>query len=111
MKEHATAMFEAIQRGDFTGMGQLVRKTWEQNKALDCGTNPEAVESIIRQIEDFTLGYKLPGAGGGGYLYMVAKEPEAAGRIKQILNQNPPNKLARFVDVTLSDKGLQISRS
>ena len=66
MKEHATAMFEAIQRGDFTGMGQLVRKTWEQNKALDCGTNPETVESIIRQIEDFTLGYKLPGAGGGG---------------------------------------------
>ncbi len=111
MKEHATAMFEAIQRGDFTGMGQLVRKTWEQNKALDCGTNPEAVESIIRQIEDFTLGYKLPGAGGGGYLYMVAKDPEAAGHIKQLLNQNPPNKLARFVDVTLSDKGLQISRS
>ncbi len=111
MKEHATAMFEAIQKGDFTGMGQLVRKTWEQNKALDCGTNPETVEAIIRQINDFTLGYKLPGAGGGGYLYMIAKDPEAAGRIKQILNQNPPNKLARFVDVTLSDKGMQISRS
>ncbi|MCM1030093.1 MAG: bifunctional fucokinase/fucose-1-phosphate guanylyltransferase [Oscillibacter sp.] len=111
MKEHATAMFEAIQKGDFTGMGQLVRKTWEQNKALDCGTNPEAVEAIIRQIHDFSLGYKLPGAGGGGFLYMIAKDPEAAGRIKQILNQNPPNKLARFVDVTLSDKGMQISRS
>lgn len=111
MKEHAIAMFDAIQKGNFSDMGQLVRKTWEQNKALDCGTNPEAVESIIRQINDFSLGYKLPGAGGGGYLYMIAKDPEAAGRIKQILNQNPPNKLARFVDVTLSAKGMQISRS
>lgn len=111
MKEHATAMFEAIQKGDFTGMGLSVRKTWEQNKALDRGTNPEAVEAIIRRIEDFAWGYKLPGAGGGGYLYIIAKDPEATGRIKQILNQNPPNKLARFVDVALSGKGMQISRS
>lgn len=111
MKEHARAMFEAIQKGDFTGMSQLVRKTWEQNKALDCGTNPEAVETIIRRIEDYASGYKLPGAGGGGYLYMIAKDPEAAGRIKQVLNQNPPNRLARFVDMTLSEKGLQVSRS
>ena len=28
-----------------------------------------------------------PGAGGGGYLYMVAKDPEAAVRIRQILQQ------------------------
>lgn len=27
--------------------GKLVGKTWEQNKALDSGTNPVAVEAII----------------------------------------------------------------
>ena len=32
-----------------------------QKKALDSGTNPPAVEDIIRQIKDYTLGYKLPG--------------------------------------------------
>lgn len=111
MKAHASVMFDTIQKGNFKEMGELVRKTWEQNKALDCGTNPPAVEAIIRQIADYTNGYKLPGAGGGGYLYMIAKDPEAAGRIKGILNQNPANKLARFVEVSLSGKGLQISRS
>ena len=92
-------------------MGQLVRKTWEQNQLLDAGTNPATVQAITRQIDDLCLGYKLPGAGGGGYLYMIAKDPEAAGRIKQQLLQNPPNNCARFVEMSLSDKGLQTSRS
>ena len=86
-------------------MGRLVGKSWKLNQALDPGTNPEAVEAIIRRIDDYCLGYKLPGAGGGGYLYMVAKDPEAAIRIRSILTQNPPNSCARFVDMTLSDKG------
>ena len=80
-------------------------------KALDAGTNPPAVEAILAMVKDYCLGYKLPGAGGGGYLYMVAKSPEAAVRIRSILTQNPPNACARFVDMTLSDKGFQVSRS
>ena len=111
MKAHALAMNEAILREDFMRYGQLVGTTWQQNKALDSGTNPPAVEEIIRQISDYTLGYKLPGAGGGGYLYMVAKDPHAALRIRQLLNEHPANNRARFVDMSLSDTGLQISRS
>ena len=111
MKAHALDMYEAVQRGNFDEMGRLVGKTWEQNKRLDSGTNPPEVEAIIRQIHDYCLGYKLPGAGGGGYLYMVAKSPEAAARIRSILTQNPPNACARFVEMTLSDKGFQVSRS
>ena len=111
MKEHAADLSDAIQKGCFPTLGTLVKKTWTQNKALDRGTNPEAIEALIRQIDDYALGYKLPGAGGGGYLYMIAKDPEAAVKIKRTLTQNPPNKLARFVEMTLSKKGLQISRS
>ena len=111
MKSHAFDLYEAIQRGNFDEMGRLVGKSWKQNQALDSGTNPASVEAIIRQIDDYCLGYKLPGAGGGGYLYMVAKDPEAAVKIREILTQNPPNSCARFVDMTLSDKGLQVSRS
>ena len=111
MKAHTLDMYEAIQQNDFVRMGQLVRKTWTQNQLLDSGTNPESVEALTRLIDDLCLGYKLPGAGGGGYLYMIAKDPEAAARIKQILTDNSPRKNARFVDMTLSTTGLQISRS
>ena len=111
MKAHTLDMYEAIQQNDFMRMGQLVRKTWTQNQLLDSGTNPESVEALTRLIDDLCLGYKLPGAGGGGYLYMIAKDPEAAARIKQILTDNSPRKNARFVEMDLSTKGLQISRS
>ena len=111
MKEHTMDMYETIQQNDFQRMGALVRKTWQQNQLLDSGTNPPAVAELTRLIDDLCLGYKLPGAGGGGYLYMIAKDPEAAVRIKQILGENGLNKNARFVEMTLSTTGMQISRS
>ena len=111
MKAHTMDMYEAIQRQDFRHMGLLVRKTWQQNQLLDSGTNPDEVRRITSLVDDLCLGYKLPGAGGGGYLYMVAKDPEAAARIKQIIGGNRTNANARFVEMTLSKRGLQVSRS
>ena len=111
MKRHTMDMYDAIQLGDFNKMGHLVRKTWQQNQALDSGTNPAEVQRLTSLIDDLCLGYKLPGAGGGGYLYMVAKDSEAAARIKRVLTDNAVNGTARFVDMDLSSKGLQVSRS
>ena len=111
MKAHTMEMYEAIQCVDFQRTGLLMRNTWQQNQLLDNGTNPAAIQQLTNLIDDLCLGYKLPGAGGGGYLYMIAKDPEAAARIKQILNENRQNRNARFVEMSLSTKGLQVSRS
>ena len=111
MKQHALNLYDAILRNNFEETGRLIRKTWQQNQLLDAGTNPKAIAELTKRIDDLCLGYKLPGAGGGGYLYMVAKDPEAALRIRKILVQNPPNDRARFVEMTLSNKGLEVSRS
>lgn len=111
MREHAIDLYEAILGGHFETYGRLVAKTWEQNKALDAGTCPSEVEGIIRQVQDYCLGLKLPGAGGGGFLYMVAKDADAALRIRQTLMSNPPNPRARFVEMSLSTTGQQVSRS
>ena len=111
MKQHTMDMYEAIQRCSFSRFGSLVRKTWEQNQLIDAGTNPDEVRRITALIDDYCLGYKLGGAGGGGYLYMVAKDNEAAARIKTILGENRMNANERFVGMGLSHTGLQVSRS
>lgn len=111
MRRHTSDVAEAIQRRDFTRYGTLIGTTWEQNKKLDSGTNPPAIQAIINRVADYTLGLKLPGAGGGGFLYMVAKDPDAAIRIRRALSENPLNANARFVDMRVSEHGLQISRS
>lgn len=111
MKYHAEETFDMIQHNDYQGYGKMIAKTWEQNKRLDSGTNPPAVEEILRKIDDYCLGYKLPGAGGGGFIYMVAKDNFAAAQIKRILTENPANNKARFVEMSLSEAGLQTTRS
>lgn len=111
MKAHTIDMYEALQRRDYRQVGLLMRETWRQNQALDSGTNPPEVARLTGLVDDLCLGYKLPGAGGGGYLYMMAKDPEAAARVKQVINANRMNDNARFVDMTLSKAGLQVSRS
>ena len=111
MKDHALDMHEAIMRNDFCKMGSLVGKTWVQNQKIDSGTNPPEIKKLTDIVDDLCLGYKLPGAGGGGYLYMVAKDPEAAARIRKLLMENKLNRNARFVEMSLSSTGLQVSRS
>lgn len=111
MKSHTLEMYDAIQRADFHTVGTLMRKTWEYNCALDRGTNPPGIEELTRRIDDLCLGYKLPGAGGGGFLYMIAKDQEAAARIISRLNDSPLHPNARFISMSLSSEGMQTSRS
>jgi galactokinase/mevalonate kinase-like predicted kinase len=111
MKIHARETFHKILSNDFEGLAEKVALSWELNQRLDKGTNPPVIREITNRVDDYLLGYKLLGAGGGGYLLMFAKSAEAALRAKQKLEANPPNERARFVDFTVSKTGFQVSRS
>jgi galactokinase/mevalonate kinase-like predicted kinase len=101
----------AIQRCDYDELAAVIRNSWRLNQQLDSGTNPPEVRAILARVEDWLTATKLLGAGGGGYLLMFAKDQGAAARIRQALAAQPPNPRARFVDFTLSETGLQLTRS
>lgn len=101
----------AIQRCDYDGLVASIRRSWQLNQQLDPGTNPPAVQCIWKRIDAHVAGGKLLGAGGGGYLLLFAKDETAAQHIRRILTDNPPNPKARFVDFSLSESGLQVTRS
>ena len=111
MKAHARETFETILSNDYEGLAEKVAISWELNQRLDKGTNPPVIQKIIDSVDDLLLGYKLLGAGGGGYLIMFAKSDEAAAKIKKQLEMKPPNARARFVDFAVSKTGFQVSRS
>ncbi len=108
---NADAAGAAIQRCDYDALAAAVRTSWRLNQRLDAGTNPPEVQQIFGRVADWLSAAKLLGAGGGGYLLMFAKDEAAAARIKQALTGNPPNARARFVDFSLSEAGLQLTRS
>lgn len=111
IKDHAGEMFDVLQQCDFEKTGRMIKRSWELNKALDPGTTTPEISEIINRVSDFTFGHKLLGAGGGGYLLMCAKDEIAAANIREILENNPPNNKARFVEMELNNKGLEVSRS
>ena len=111
LSDHASNVFEVLQKGDFDQLARLVDRTWQLNQKLDSGTNPPEIRRLLEPLEDLLAGKKLLGAGGGGYLLMMAKDADAAVRIRRKLGENPPNTRARFVDFSLSETGLQVTRS
>lgn len=111
IREHADTMYRALQSSCWETFCGAVRKSWELNQRLDRGTNPPAIAEIIARVEPYLEAVKLPGAGGGGYLMFLAKDEEAARHIRRVLSENPPNPRARFMDFSISDLGLQITRS
>ena len=111
MKVHALETFDTILANDYQGLAEKVAISWSLNQHLDEGTNPPVIQEITRKVDDYLLGYKLLGAGGGGYLVLFAKSVEAAFMAKRTLEANPPNPRARFVDFSISQTGFQVSRS
>jgi galactokinase/mevalonate kinase-like predicted kinase len=111
IRDHAAAAYQSIQRESWPSLCGVVKRSWDLNQALDKGTNPPEVAAIIGQVRDWTAGVKLLGAGGGGYMLLLAKDEDAGSRIRQRLASCPPNPRARFVDFSVSQTGLQITRS
>lgn len=111
IKLNAEYSYDAILRNSFDRFIESVRRGWELNKELDSGTNVTQVQSIIDTCERHLATCKLLGAGGGGYMFMIARSPEDAEVIRARLESDPPNSKARFVDFSISETGLQVTRS
>lgn len=108
---NARAASAAIQQCDYDRLCAAIRNSWRLNQRLDAGTNPPEVAAILDSVKDYVAAAKLLGAGGGGYLLLFAKDAEAGARVREQLTANPPNPRARFVNFSLSDTGLQVTRS
>ena len=111
MKFHACHTAELIQKHDFQGFGQAIAKTWKLKNKLDKDTNNSEIQQIIDLINDYALGYILPGAGGGGFLFILGKDIISTNQIRRILNEYRIRKSARIVEMDLSNEGMKVTRS
>ena len=109
--ENSADCFDAVQRSDIEAYTRTIARSWSLNQQLDVGTNPPEIQALMQRIEPYLSSFKLSGAGGGGFLYMIAKDVQQAQLLRRELDNNPPNPLARFVKMSLSSTGLRITKS
>jgi len=71
----ADACWEAIMKKDLQAFAKAFKSSFEaQIKMFPAMMNP-AVAEVIDQYKNKALAWKMPGAGGGGYLALVCEEP------------------------------------
>jgi len=71
----ADACWQAIQKMDLEKFGRQFRASYEAQIAMFPEMTNPAIQKMIRQHEKTALGWKLSGAGGGGYLVLVSRRP------------------------------------
>jgi galactokinase/mevalonate kinase-like predicted kinase len=102
-------MREAMAAKDRLAFGRLIDVAWKLNKRIDPDSTTPAIEAILKRIKPRILGAKLLGAGGGGFLLVVAKSPRDARAVRRALEASPPNPRARFFDYEISAQGLTVT--
>ncbi len=79
----ASDCWEAIRACDLRAFGDTVRRSFHAQVAMFPRMMNDHIRAAIDRYRDVALGWKLAGAGGGGYLILVVKAPiENAMRIK-----------------------------
>lgn len=86
LSDAAEGCWDAILNQDIRRFGQFVRASFEAQIAMFPDMMTDTVAETIAQVQDWALGWKLSGAGGGGYLIVVSGEP-VEGAIQVIARQ------------------------
>lgn len=71
----AHGAWEAILNRNVSALGQAVREGFEAQIAMFPRMVNEEIFRVLELYQESTLGWKLSGAGGGGYLIFVSETP------------------------------------
>ena len=101
MKELAAVMFKAICDGNVDSLGELIHRNWMLKRSLSSKISDGWIdEKYEKALKLGAKGGKLVGAGGGGFLLLVA-EPEKHKTIAKELG-------LRKIDFKLSQSGSRV---
>jgi len=69
------ACWQAIQERDIRAFGRSIRESFDAQIAMFPNMMNDSVARLIEKYRDVALGWKLSGAGGGGYMILVSDQP------------------------------------
>lgn len=86
IKTLALEMAHAMQDGEWDHLGHLLDRHWQLNQVLDPNTTNAPIERLLANVRPFVRGAKLAGAGGGGFLMLLARSEDDAARLRSTLD-------------------------
>jgi fucokinase len=110
IKSLAVEMTYALQEGDWDHLGSLLDRHWRLNQVLDPKTTNAQISSVLEQVRPLIRGAKLAGAGGGGFLILVARSPEAAQELRMSMQGDYGGMHGAVFDCRIATEGLRVER-
>ncbi|XP_067326996.1 L-fucose kinase [Anolis sagrei] len=83
--DNAEECAHALKKGDLPLLGECLNRYWAQKKRMAPGCEPLAVRRMMELLEPMVLGQSLTGAGGGGFLCVLTREPRQHEHLAQVL--------------------------
>ena len=103
----AHAMRQALERSDWAGTGRLLREEWSFRRKNAPGITTPLIDRLVDATRRAgATGAKVCGAGGGGCVIFLA-EPEARGRVADVVRREG----AEVLDIEVAPKGVQVQAS
>jgi len=106
IKTLADEMAYAMREGEWRYLGELLDRHWQLNQILDPHTTNAPINALLAEVRPYLAGAKLAGAGGGGFIMMLAHDPEAAVHLRAYLTGH--GHAGRIYDATIAEEGLQV---
>ena len=87
LAEAAEGCWDAINRRDIKDFGLFFLASFQAQTAMFPDMINKEIDAVIKRFQQKALGWKLSGAGGGGYLVLVSKKP-VPGAMKVKIRRN-----------------------
>lgn len=108
LKAGAERAAAALRAGDTESFCRAVNEYWWLKRSIDPGASNAKIEAIEARVRGLLSACVMPGAGGGGFLFMIARDPDAAALVRKRLETDRPNRRAGFYDIAVDSVGLRV---
>ena len=107
LRANAERMRDALARGDLDATVGELTEYMKRKRQIDPGSCPQSFDDLAARWQRELAAWCFAGAGGGGFMLLVAKDPQAAEALRAKIERDPPNPRARAFDFEVDPVGLR----
>jgi len=98
-----------VREGNLAGLGSCLGRYWRIKKALAPGSEPALVGALLEALKPYVLGASLAGAGGGGFLVALLREPSERSEAIAAVRRVPASDRVTFHTATVDREGIEVT--
>lgn len=100
---------KALKEGDIEKFGACWTRYRHQKHLMAPGSEPEGIKDLMEALKPLSFGQAMAGAGGGGFIFVLTKEPNMVDEVKDAVTKMAPSGEITFFDVSVDWEGLTVT--